>query len=138
MKTADLTNQNLSALLSLFNVQTSLWGCDGTKTIGDLLKEVNGGTSSLVVGPKGLTRVMRIVVLLVRTPRGVFVEKSRLVNGRRIYWRQLPGGSMLPNESPSEAVIRKAREELGLVHPLEFKFRFIKTSVEMSLSRSNP
>jgi 8-oxo-dGTP pyrophosphatase MutT (NUDIX family) len=111
----------LASLLEVGGVITSDWGRGEAKSIKDLFQEIKDGESVLRVeatmGGVRLVRVLRVVKMSItqtRTLKTLREVKQILPDGRVRERNQLPGGKIVFDESPADALCREMEEELTL------------------------
>jgi len=138
------TSDDLKVLIDTYGIDSSNWGVSGTKSVENLLKELESGESSLVDEDGKLLRMTSSVWARIQTPsisRHVLVEVlHRNPEGESTKVRRHPGadytdsvktalsGWALPNypghpmsekikvgESPADAIRRGIKEELGVM-----------------------
>ena len=62
-----------------------------------------------------MSREVRVVAALIETAPGRFLVQQRLPGKSRGLLWEFPGGKVEPGETDAEALVREAREELGVV-----------------------
>jgi 8-oxo-dGTP diphosphatase len=62
-----------------------------------------------------VSREIRVVAALIEAGPGAFLVQQRLPGKSRGLLWEFPGGKVEPGESDAEALVREAREELGVV-----------------------
>jgi 8-oxo-dGTP diphosphatase len=62
-----------------------------------------------------VSREIRVVAALIETGPGRFLVQQRLPGKSRGLLWEFPGGKVEPGETDAEALVREAREELGVV-----------------------
>jgi len=62
-----------------------------------------------------VSREVRVVAALIETAPGRFLVQQRLPGKSRGLLWEFPGGKVEPGETDAEALVREAREELGVV-----------------------
>lgn len=61
-----------------------------------------------------MSREVRVVAALIETAPGRFLVQQRLPGKSRALLWEFPGGKVEPGETDAEALVREAREELGV------------------------
>jgi 8-oxo-dGTP diphosphatase len=61
-----------------------------------------------------VSREIRVVAALIETAPGRFLVQQRLPGKSRALLWEFPGGKVEPGETDAEALVREAREELGV------------------------
>jgi len=115
------TPQELSALLTQYNVDVSRYGQGTAKTLAQLLKELLEGECSLAVLDGSLTRSVHVLmVALTREDGKRLTETNQTFHAtpeRAEYSRQrncLLAEKILPEEDITTATCRAIQEELGV------------------------
>lgn len=73
-----------------------------------------------------MNRQIRVVAALIQTAPGRYLVQQRLPGKSRALLWEFPGGKVEPDESDAQALLREAREELGVsleVGPERFAVR---------------
>lgn len=111
----------LDRLLSDFGVPTSLWGLGEAKKTQDLVKEISEGESYLRIDADGVFRIVEIVKMFLYPPPHHPARDCLLMevgqyfpDGRYRERNQHPAGKVKRGESPKDAFLREAKEELKL------------------------
>jgi len=129
------TAESFAEYLAGMGVRTSEWtGVDGTRTVADLLREIEDGSSSLVHDEqKGLQRTKTIAMVQIWSPnRFIFVRVGSGSANGEFEWRlELLGGSVQKDENALDAARRLLWEHLQIE---EDDFDFM---TERSLERSS-
>ena len=130
----------LSVALTNFGVDISDWGTGNTRSVADFLKELQKQESHLRLYSEGLTRVVRVVKLLIFRPgNGYLVEAYQILpDGRRRDRQQIPSGKMAAHETVHRAVVREMDEELNLTHGVHYDFKLKRIYTEEASSKSYP
>ena len=61
-----------------------------------------------------MSREVRVVAALIETAPGRYLVQQRLPGRSRALLWEFPGGKVEPGESDAQALVREAREELGV------------------------
>ena len=61
-----------------------------------------------------MSREIRVVAALIETAPGRFLVQQRLPGKSRALLWEFPGGKVEPDETDAQALVREAREELGV------------------------
>lgn len=111
-----LTRKQLVTTLQAFQIPLLRWDRGITKSVNDLLAELQAGESHLEIRPDGLVRLVRTVCARIHHPmRGVLIEAyQRLANNEKRDRNVLPGGKVKAHETPLEGISRELHEELHL------------------------
>ena len=134
-------------LLRRHNVPIHSWGIGDAKTLAQLIKEINGGDSRLVVDDEGIVRMLQTITIDISStaPSGVtyrLVEDRQefddgRVRTRRGRMRGSIGEKMKStDEHPIDAARRGLREELGITE--EIPLKYLEMIDEDRESRSYP
>ncbi len=129
----------LETRLLASGVDTSQWGTDRTKSVGDLWAEIVAGESRIQMQP--LQRVvLGVVNVLIRRGERILIETQQVFASGLMRLRDMPPSEkMLPGESPVETAVRCLREELGVArHDIEIAAAAHPPRREVRLSPSYP
>ena len=106
--------QNLNELmewLSRHKIDFSKWGSGATKSLEDLLEEVQIGDTKL----RTAKRIVEVAVVLIRSGEKYLIETKQVFADNRVRHRNWPPSEKLQlGESPEGAANRCLFEELGL------------------------
>ena len=113
--------EDLKIYLNSFNIDTTIWGTGGYKTLGHLLKEIEEGETELSEKDSSLIRTVNFVgAKLIYKLNGQWVylkETKQIFKDGRSRKRNLPysmAEKFKYGEDPKRALIRGLVEELGL------------------------
>ena len=113
--------ENLKELLNGYNIPIELWGTGKSKTINNLLDELDNDECSLEEKDNKLTRYIEFVGIKIYytkdDERFILKEDRQEFNDGRIRRRDMPSSvseKMVFGEDPIVASIRGIREELGV------------------------
>jgi hypothetical protein len=115
-------NERLEEVMSILakcHISTSSWSGQGrTRKLRDLVTELERGECTLQCDELSLWRVVRIILLRVWAPGDqrllLQVGSSECEDGEFYVENKLPGGRLLPHESPLEAATRIMEEYLQI------------------------
>lgn len=137
--------EDLTTWLQENGVDVSLYGVGTSKTVEELLGEVQNGESTLRVSSDGVPlRTVRVLSLLIRNSRGeVLVEEQQVRPNGSVRSRGLPlSEKLVATEEWRPAVDRAIREELGSILPSNPQITVdegsYRQTVESSVSVSYP
>jgi len=138
-----LNSSLLQKLLHEFEVDTQFWGIREAKTVSDLLSEILEDESYLRIDKDGIIRVVEIVKMFIPNVlyphRGYLLEWGQYFpDGRYRERKQNPAGKIKRGESPEEALIREAQEELSINKCEFYELSALTTELESGSSRSYP
>ncbi len=113
--------ENLKELLNGYNIPIELWGTGKSKTINNLLDELDNDECSLEEKDNKLTRYIEFVGIKIYyikdDERFILKEDRQEFNDGRVRRRDMPSSvseKMVFGEDPVIAAIRGIREELGV------------------------
>lgn len=138
-----LNPQLLENLLKNFGVETLQWGKGEAKTVADFFQELVRGESYLRIDGEGIFRVTEIVKMFISKnlapDDGLLLEWGQYLPDDRYRERQIhPAGKMKRGESPEEALLREAKEELGISRHDLCELSRLPLKVESRAARSYP
>ena len=112
---------NLKELLNSYNIPIDLWGTGKSKTINNLLNELENNECSLEEKNDKITRYIEFVGIKIYynkdNERFILKEDRQEFNDGRVRRRDMPSSvseKMVFGEDPIVASIRGIREELGV------------------------